>query len=147
LAQAKRAAEMRFLAARVTISGRTRLHETLAQDPESCREQTRAIGIEVGDVWIEKVLLATTSVRTSDAARPVEDAIGELLRVAAEVLSDEAKLAELSDSLAPLFDRLPSELREGEGGLGWRDAERMRALVTRAQAMLLGRLVPAEPDP
>jgi len=61
LIKAHDGADGRILAARVTLAGDTRLHGQLLSDGDSLLSEVRGVGMDVavGEVWIEKVVVAT----------------------------------------------------------------------------------------
>jgi exonuclease SbcD len=69
----------RLLAARVVISGVSEAHAALAADAERLRYEVIAAAADVGggQVWIESVKLATSTLREP---RGGDDAVGELMR-------------------------------------------------------------------
>ncbi len=132
----------RLLAVRVRVFGQTSLHDVLVRELEVFSQQVRAVGIEAGrgDIWVEKVVLATKPPVRADRQRARDDAIGELLRAIEDVLSDDLVLAEVQKQLAPLLDKLPAEVRKAGAVAESSDPRHVKTLVARAQSLLLARL-------
>jgi len=144
--RAKRVATGRLLAIRVGISGQTSLHEALTREPEAYTQQIRAVGIEAGrgDIWIERVVLGTSPQVSEENQRARDDGIGELLRAIEDVLGDELVLADIQSHMAHLIDKLPAEVRSAGELADSGDNHHVRALVARAQSLLLARLANEE---
>ncbi|MGH7114532.1 MAG: metallophosphoesterase family protein [Stellaceae bacterium] len=137
LAGALEAAEDRPIAARVTLTGATRLHGQLLGQLDRIREGVIAEGRQYGAdaVWVESVKIETQSTDDFDGLDQRPDVIGRLVkafdeliaRSGAELLGDYAET--LKQRLAGIG--LPPEHPLREGG-----AE----LLKRARGMLLARL-------
>jgi hypothetical protein len=82
LAEELSRADGRPLAARVVLTGATRLHEALTRDLAGLRERVinEARAIDPARVWIEAVRLRTTPSVDVEALRERGDALGRLLR-------------------------------------------------------------------
>lgn len=139
-----------LLAARVIVTGVTRANGAVREDAERFVAQLRASANDaLGDgVWLEKIVLKTSS--TFDLAHVREDAgaIGHLARRLATIKGDESELAALAAVFAELEKKLPSELREGDDPLLLTDPATLRAIVEDVEQTLLARLVetPASQD-
>lgn len=95
----------RLSAVRVEVTGRSPAHQQLWRDPHGFEAQVRAVGLQHGLVWVEKVKALTT--RSVDLGTLYEDdAVGALVRRIAEISADEAVL----DHFASLFDDLRKKL-------------------------------------
>ena len=130
------------LAVRVVLTGRCLVHEQLVRDPNSWTNQIRATASDVagGNVWVEKVKFQTSSARVADNAEPADGPIGDLLNFISELRDSEPLLVELSEELADLNRKLPSELKTGEEPLKLDDPDQLRAWLDKVQPMLIGRL-------
>jgi DNA repair exonuclease SbcCD nuclease subunit len=137
LSTSLQAADGRPIAARVTLTGATPLHEQLLTDAEHVRQGVIAEGRQQGidAVWIESVVIGTTS--TADfrslASRP--DVVGRLTKVLDE-LAGEGCSNLLGDYPVRLRDRIPDGALPAEHPL--RDAA---ALLTRARELVLATLL------
>jgi DNA repair exonuclease SbcCD nuclease subunit len=141
-AESKRA-EGRPLAARVVVVGATPAHATLFDDPDQWHNQIRAAATDAGEVWVEKIQVATRPVVDLDELAARDDAVGQVVRALRE--GGDARLGELGGALGELGRKLPKELRErgAEGGLRLDDPDELRAIVSDAEQLLLGRLLAA----
>jgi predicted phosphodiesterase len=146
IAAAATAAQGRLLAARVLLRGATALHAALARDPgatwEGVRTELAGLGLG-GDVWLEKVEVATRPAIELDDWRAGSDAAATLLRsVESEPTPQITELAR--DYAGHMLGRLP-RLREALGA----DHPAVRAaagdippeLVARARDLILSRLL------
>jgi exonuclease SbcD len=139
-----------LLAARVIVTGTTRVSGALRNDVDYFVAQLRAATNDtLGDgVWLEKILVQTRA--TFDLATVREDAgaVGHLARRLATIKDDPTELATLAASFAELEKKLPAELREGEGALVLGDLAMLRAIVEDVEQTLLPRLLESQsPQP
>jgi DNA repair protein SbcD/Mre11 len=134
-------AEGRPLAARVRVSGRSRAHEALVADRDRWEAQLRAAGSDAGEVWIEKVELATAALADRAQLAQRDDAIGQIARALEAAPYDEARMAALAATLGDLAKKLPRELRRDEGELRLDDPEAVRRLLPEVEQMLIARLL------
>ncbi len=142
------ACDGRLLAARVVIQGRTRVHRALVADPEQVRDQIRAAAmyLRASQVWIEKVVFATSAEVDFAALRARDDAIGELAQALGELRDSPEQVDALFAELGDLKHRLPSELgRELERTLFTDDGARRR-VIDDVEQLLLPRLLAGD-DP
>jgi exonuclease SbcD len=133
---ARDSAEGRPLALRLTLSGKTALHDYLSVQAEQVREEMQALAWEAGsDVLIEKVRDKTTA--KSGAAR-----LSALLgfdAILADIAADPAFRAEIAKTLGDLRARTPGEalaLIDADGS----DAEAVAgsAIELATEAILAG---------
>jgi DNA repair exonuclease SbcCD nuclease subunit len=126
----------RPLAVRVILEGCTELHSDLHLGRGHLREELRALAADLGDVWLEKLEMATRPIVRS---LPEEDSpLGGLEQAVADL--------ELHDSLlglAPEFEnlrgRLPAELLVAEDPF-CPDAEGVAMLRDEVRELLMARL-------
>lgn len=107
-------ADGRILAARVTIAGDTRLHGRLLSDGGSLLSEVRGAGMDVavGEVWIEKVVVATQPMASLEDLSVYGGTLGDVAKVLQELQKDSAFRENLTDVLKPLFEKLPAEVLE-----------------------------------
>ncbi len=139
-------AEGRLLAVRLVLRGRTPAQSALARDPERWIHEYReqAARFETPGVWLEQVRIETRPERDLEAAFGREDALGDLVRLIAELDGESAALEELAALFGDLAQKLPSEVRRGEGGepgFDPTDVEWIRARLPEVRSLLLARLV------
>jgi len=125
--------------ARVAFGGETDMHAQIAADPEHIKESVRSTAIaNFGErAWIEKV-----NVRTRPKIRTVADPgpLRELSALVGELMSNDPELLALGKELSNLFQKLPSDYRQGDEKLQPDDPQQMRELVEQAHALLVHRL-------
>jgi DNA repair exonuclease SbcCD nuclease subunit len=125
----------RPLAARITLTGTTPLHNKLIAQHDELLDELRAAGFQAAsDCWVEQVKIKTsapalTAFRATDAESiDVED----LLSAAA---TDQQFAAELTNLVTTVADKMPKDLRDE-----FIQSEAVTTLAADARAMLLGRL-------
>ena len=140
-------AEVPALAARVRLVGATPAHAALAANPEQYANEIRVAATDLaGDaVFVENVFFYTHTTIDLARVRTQNDAIGELARSFDAMRQDTAELNLLAAELADLKQKLPLELREGDGALAFDDAH-MRELLGQVEEMLIPRLLAREMD-
>ena len=146
LEHAYQAAEGRILAARVHVHGATSAHALLHDDEERWRHEVQSAAIDVGDVWVEKVLFRTQPPQARDELAERDDAVGQVVQALRSVADDDERVAGLIDALAELRQKLPSELRSREDGLRLNDPEAIRGLLTDVEQLLMSRLLDGPTD-
>lgn len=131
----------RLAAVRLIVRGACRAHAAVVSERESLLAQLRADAIERGgDVWLEKVALATAPPQSMEALRASKGLVSELLASIEHLRGEDAETErrELRASLAPLKKKLARELEElglDVDGEAW-----FSAVLERAEALLVERL-------
>ncbi|MEJ1157492.1 metallophosphoesterase family protein [Prosthecomicrobium sp. N25] len=132
LARAAATAPETMIAVRVRLTGATRLHRGFASDRESLRVEIQAAGLRSHpDLWIEKVVLATTDDEPVCRDGPLEAL--DLAALLAGVEADPDLRAQLEAELRPMAARL-GEIDRDEPIAGDIDA-----ILSEARALVLGR--------
>jgi predicted phosphodiesterase len=130
-------------AIRVQLSGATPINGLLRSEPQHLINQVRALSLAIGgaDVWIEKVVVDTTS----PAGHPTLEgggAIGEIARVFADLAGNVSALVEGEKPSLPDLAALRSELRSvGDPDLyGALDERALADALVDAAELLASRL-------
>lgn len=129
------------LAVRVTVNGRSPVHQQLTADPRRWINELRATALDVagGSIWVEKVRLRTMPVR-EDGTMTSEGPMFELLRSLEELRDDPELRLKLADELGDLRRKLPDELLRGDDSIGLDDPAALRELLDEVQPLLVSRL-------
>ena len=137
------AADGRPVAARVHITGACSAHAALSRDCYHWIQQIRlrANDLAPGEIWIEKIEIKTQAEIDLAAIAQHDDALGGLLRSIRTLQSNDTLLSELSDELADLRSKLPSELQRGEGAVDLEDTATLAEAVEDAKDLLVSRLL------
>jgi DNA repair exonuclease SbcCD nuclease subunit len=138
-------AEGRALAARIELVGASDAHAGLLDDPERWESAMRTAATDAGEVWIEKVKIATEPRILLDELRARDDAVGQVARSLQNL--DDASLGEIIGDLAELARKLPREVRDAEVDRGLRldDPTLVRTALVEAQQLLIARLMGKSP--
>jgi len=137
LSTSLQAADGRPIAARITLTGATPLHEQLITEAERVRQGVIAEGRQHGidAVWIESVVIGTTSAADFGSLATRPDVAGRLTKVLDE-LAGGACTDFLGDYPGRLRDRIPEGALPAEHPLHDRVA-----LLTRARELVLANLL------
>jgi len=138
-------ADGRPLAARVALFGETAAHSLLVSSAEQYASEIRLAATDVGGAgaFVEKILLETRSTIDLVKVREQDDPVGQLARSLQQAKSDPRALTDLLGELADLKQKLPLELREGEGALTLDEAH-LREILIEVEQMLIPRLLARE---
>ena len=140
------AAGGRLVAARVELVGRSAAHEALWRDAEALEAQVRALALDAGLVWVEKVRLATRADADPDEVGRRPDAAGAVVRALRALRDDGAALGALGADFAKLREALPAEAK-GPDGVDVAGPEALRAALAGAEELLVALLTEAGPRP
>lgn len=112
LGRAVRNAGDRLLAVRLTLHGSCEAHRALVTRPDGFIADVRALGNDLGQVWIERVDFNTRAPINLDAIAQQSDPLGQLVRFTRTLKTDPARLQELAANFQDLRRKLPAELGE-----------------------------------
>jgi DNA repair exonuclease SbcCD nuclease subunit len=124
-------ADGRMLAVRVSLSGESGLHSRLGADPD-LRDKVEAAAQRCGDVWLEKLRVATSPPSRPGAAT-APDGI-DLGATLGDVAGDPALRAELASLIASVRAKLPGGLTDEAA-----TALDLESVLAEAEALALGR--------
>jgi DNA repair exonuclease SbcCD nuclease subunit len=141
LEQAARAADGRLLAARLILKGASGAHAALVTEHERWTNELRLEAHSVGDgeLWLEKIQLATWLAVDQAELCARDDALGQLARAFVELRSSDDALADLIAKLEPVWPNLPADVL-GSEGLRLDRPDSVRRLIEDVERMLLPRL-------
>jgi exonuclease SbcD len=140
----------RTTALRVCLSGASRAHAALHAKETDLLENLRAAATDLGagQLWLEKLVIASRPHAPGGVASLSHGALGELLGYLQSLRKhDAALLALANDELADLRAKLPAELREGHDALRLDDPEYLRGELDSVEQLLLARLFGEEALP
>lgn len=128
-------ADGRALAVRLELHGSTAMHGEMHSDRERLEAECDAAALQAGDLWLEKIAVATTSAAMHVDRDPDAAGLGGILRA---VATDPGERGVLRRALEEDLGRLPSGIRQAAGvGLGDDAFER---ILAEAVALLAHRL-------
>lgn len=132
LEAAKRAHSGRLLAVRLHLHGVTELTAEFARR-EDLRDRFNGIAIDVGEIWLERILLETLPPQTA-MEFPLADEIRELM---AEITADERLTHQWMQQFAALSAQLSGELDESDIARALADPAAFRTWIRRGAALCL----------
>ena len=138
-------AEGRLSAVRVVVRGPCAAHRSLVGKAEretflaELRNQANSLDEEV---WLEKILLETTTPVDWEQLRQGSDLLGDLLRHVEFVESDQDALRELGGELSPLLEKAATELKDS--GVDLEDLDQLRRWLRQAESLLVAQLLEAD---
>ena len=136
-------AEDRIVATRMRFVGASPVHAELQGKTQWLRQKLLELAAELyGEgLWIEKVVIATTSKLDRGAVVAGDGALGGLARTILEVREEPSAVRGLDAALAAFRGKLPPEVFLAEDGLRLDDQEVVARLIQEAKELLLGRLL------
>jgi DNA repair exonuclease SbcCD nuclease subunit len=144
---ARRQSDGRLAAVRVEICGACAAHGALVSKSgyEDAIGEIRNLANEFeDDVWVEKILLATSAPVEIEQLRQGNDLMGDLLRTT-ELLAgagNEDELIELAGELDTLSEKASLELQQA--GLDLNDPEQLRRWLRQAEGLLVSMISESE---
>ncbi len=134
-------ADGRFCAVRVVVRGACAAHRQLVQRVH--REETIAeIRNQANDldeeVWVEKILFATSPPVDLEKLREGADLVGDLVREIDDIAQDEDDLRALAKEFTALADKAAIELRDAQIDLD--DPRRLQDWLKQAEGLLVSQL-------
>jgi len=102
------------LALRVRIHGACEAHPMLCADRDRWIAEVRSCATDLGNVWVEKVLLHTSQQEDLTKLMGRDDPLARLVRSIHEMEIHPSLLDEFQEEWADLKRKLPSEMRKGE---------------------------------
>jgi DNA repair exonuclease SbcCD nuclease subunit len=136
------------LVVRVSFSGATRMHETLAGDLEYWKEAVRSAAMAgVGEhVWIEGLKVATRCSDRSGTAALEPGPLLELDQLVSDLQAGDDLLRGLGEELGALFRKLPAEYRRGDRAIEPGNHTHLRRVLQEAHALLIRELKKEKPS-
>ena len=131
----------RLAAVRLTVGGRSSLHDDLTRHEtreELLAELHNAANEFDDEVWLEQIRLNTAPPIDRDKLKAGGDLLGELLRDIDRLADDNAHLAEAASCLAQLMQKAPAELQRAD--VDPQDPETLRRWLQQAEGLLLAHL-------
>jgi DNA repair exonuclease SbcCD nuclease subunit len=124
----------RPLAARITLTGTTPLHNKIIAQQDDLLDDLRAAGFQAAsDCWVERIIINTSAPSSLHRAWDTESIdVEDLLSAAA---ADQQFAAALPDLVKAIADKMPKDLRDE-----FARSEAVQTLAADARALLLGRL-------
>lgn len=139
----------RVVATRVRFVGASQVHAALQGKTEWLRQKLLELAAELNGegLWIEKVLVATTSKLEREAVLAGDGALGGMARRILDVRDEPSAVGGLDAALTTLREKLPPEVFLSEDGLKLDDPEVVARLIREAKELLLGKLLEAGGEP
>jgi len=133
----------RILAVRILLEGNSPIHAELQGKLYWLQHALTEVAAELAseELWIEKVVAATTDLVEHQAILASEGAFGGLLQNIRDLPETLEALPGLSDTLASLRNKLPPEVMTAERGFDLEDPEVLARLISEAKELLLTKLL------
>ncbi len=134
-------ADGRVLAVRLLLTGKCPVHTLLLEKTATLTEEIRGIAVGLGDVWLEKVLFQTARITDLDQVFGEDTPLAGLLQAISRLELDEDGLVALVPELAVLKSKLPPELQGGDDPFLDTSPEKITAVRTAVQELLIAKLL------
>jgi exonuclease SbcD len=132
-------ADGRPLAIRLFLEGRTPLHGQLYENALQLNEEVRAVAANLGDLWIEKVVLKTQKTNSDSVAFTGDSPIESLMKSIETLQLETTSLTELIPEFEKLRSKLPPELLT-DGDPFQPDEEELSAIREEVKELLMGKI-------
>lgn len=138
--------EDQMLAARLTITGNCKAHDSLWKDPERWLNEIRSslTGMSGGRIWLEKLNLKTSPTMDLESIRSQPGPLSDLIKFIDEIPTHEESIKALIDSLEPLRTKiggLPSPDSDSQESIKLNDQSCILSVLQDVQYMLAQRLL------
>ncbi len=130
-------ADGRLLSTRVKLLGRTSAHSRIHQSRARLENELRARCLDLGDVYLESIKVATESEVTAELLQQRRDALGDLFRAFEEAGSD-------PDAASAFWDELLRPLSSVSGDLLRDESIDRKEIMQEAARLLESRLLHPE---
>jgi hypothetical protein len=132
-----------FVAARLVITGDSRAHRRLLENPEHWTAGIRAtVAATTSETaWVEKVQFLTRPGLDPEDTLPGSGPLADLLRYVDSLSADDQVQALLAEDLKALREKLPQEIFFGDEGIAPDAPEEMARAVADVKGMLIPRLL------
>ncbi|NMW21167.1 MAG: DNA repair exonuclease [Chlorobiaceae bacterium] len=132
-------ADGRPLAVRLVLEGITPIHTQLHENRVQLNEEFRAIAANLGDLWIEKVMVNTRKREEHCTAFAADSPLISLIQSIERVKLDASSIVELVPEFEKLRSKLPPELLS-EGDPFRPDEEELSTLRQEVEELLMGKI-------
>lgn len=129
----------RPLAVRLVLEGITPIHTQLHENRVQLNEEFRAIAANLGDLWIEKVMVNTRKREEHCTAFAADSPLISLIQSIERVKLDASSIVELVPEFEKLRSKLPPELLS-EGDPFRPDEEELSTLRQEVEELLMGKI-------
>ena len=132
-------ADGRFLSARIRIHGSSKIHQELIVNKDHYMNNIRSLSLEVGngDIWIEKVKIETTRQNNLEDLLSQNTPIATILEFIHQSGQDEETLQELVAQFQDIQHALPFEIRNGDDGFDFSDAQFIKERFQNVEDLIL----------
>ncbi|GAU07419.1 metallophosphoesterase family protein [Desulfoplanes formicivorans] len=143
LQEEQRHAQGRPLAVRVCLQGATRMAEELAARSHTWLQRIRMLGAEIGDgdIWVERMQLATSEQPDRETRRDEDSGFAHMLNEIEATPCDFEAIPGVAAVVDELVQKLPVEAVDPDSGCDVHDPETVHRLVDEAKQLLVGRLM------
>ncbi|MCB2183603.1 MAG: DNA repair exonuclease [Desulfobulbaceae bacterium] len=140
-------AEGRTLAIRLILAGKCAIHDELISTREFLAEELRSIAVDLGNIWLEKILFQSQRMVDFNELVGEENPLGELLNMVARVDNTQHDLYEWIPDVAKLKNKLPASFFDVERSLFPDSREQMDEFHNDVREILLSKLLAGKEKP
>lgn len=129
-----------LVALRFKLTGKSKLHSQLHNDPERWTNEIRAVATDVGSqqIWVEKIGLYTQPMNPMN----LEDSpLGDLVQTLRDMPQDDEVIEKLAAEFRSLKNTLPTEARLDDAGIDPEHPDTIKHLLNGVEELLLARLL------
>jgi DNA repair exonuclease SbcCD nuclease subunit len=104
----------RVLATRIRLVGASAAHGTLSRDHSKLENELRAYAVDQGDIYVERVKIATVGALSAEALASRRDALGDLFRDIDAIEGDDEAKKELWEEVVRPLSSVSADLLRAE---------------------------------
>ena len=140
LESAQQAGDGRPVAVRLELTGRTSMHNWLHDQEQQVKEESRTLAAGLGDVWLEKIHLATTPLVDPTEDMDPESPWAGLLNAIEDLNLSRSSIDEIPE-LTDMLSKLPPEVKSGPESFDLGDSSVMKEMQDQVRELLFSRLL------
>lgn len=131
----------RTLAVRVQLTGRSELHSLLHAEAPYLTEQIRAIAAGLGEIWLEKAVLATQREENILEAMGADTPFADLITALNDLELHPDQIQDLAPDFAALKNNLPPELLQDDPDILPSTPEKAALFCDEVKEILIAKLL------
>ena len=140
LESAQDAGDGRPVAVRLELTGQTSMHNWLHNQEQQVKEECRTLAAGLGDVWLEKIHLATSPLIDPTEDMDPDSPLAGILKSIEDLDLSQSSIDQVPE-LADMLSKLPPEVKGGPESFDLGDSTVMKDMQNQVRELLFSRLL------